>query len=554
PYLADFGIARLAEATQTMTIVGTPAYMSPEQVQGQGQVDGRSDIYAVGVMLFEMLTGKQPYVADTPTRQMMQHLLEPIPDVVAANPDLSPGWQTVIDTVMAKEPSARYATAAQLTTAVDVLLPETETKTASVPLTTPVADAQTPSEAPPSEPANAGTGGMAARAVVPSVDTPQPAKQAGGSLARTVIDTPPELTSPPPQQRFKLPAWAWWGGALLLLLLLAWGISGMFGGGSDDMEATQTAEAVAAVVKTTPTPTPQPDTTATEAATNTATSIPSAPPTKTPIPTSTPDPNMPPPNPTLGSSWQRPADKMTMVYVPGGTFPMGSENGRDDEQPVHDVTLDGFWIDQTEVTNKQFAAFVADTEYVTTAEEAGGGYTYVDEWQFTEGADWQHPYGPESDLAGRDEHPVVLVSWHDAEAYCAWAGGQLPTEAQWEYAARGAEGVIYPWGDEFDGTKANFCDVNCPLDWKESAVDDGYEFTAPVGSYLDGASWVDAMDMAGNVWEWVRDWYDSDYYASSPANNPQGPDSEQYKVLRGGGWNDSDGIIRAAARGNLDPT
>jgi len=248
---------------------------------------------------------------------------------------------------------------------------------------------------------------------------------------------------------------------------------------------------------------------------------------------------------------------MVMVYVPGGTFMMGSddsdEDADDDEKPQHEVTLDSFWIDRTEVTNAQFAAFVAATGYVTTAEEEGSGYIYTDgDWELVEKADWQHPQGPGSDLNGLDEHPVVLVSWDDAEAYCAWAGAQLPTEAQWEYATRGNDGRLYSWGNAFDCQLTNADD--------ETILDsyvvpggpgcDGYDRTAPVGSFSPaGDSWVGAADMAGNVWEWTADWYGD--YPDSRQTNPTGPATGNVRVLRGGSWFNNQRSLRAANRFNV---
>jgi len=239
-----------------------------------------------------------------------------------------------------------------------------------------------------------------------------------------------------------------------------------------------------------------------------------------------------------------------MVLVPPGAFRMGSEDGDDDELPIHDVTLDGFWIDRTEVSNEQFAEFVAETGYLTTAEEMGSGWFVTEDggWEETEGADWQHPQGAESDVSNLSEHPVVLVSWYDAEEYCEWAGGALPTEAQWEYAARGPEGLKYPWGEEFDGEKANYCDKNCVFDWNDETIDDVYAQTAPAGSYPEGASWTGVLDMAGNVWEWVNDWFDSEYYANAAAEDPAGPESGDWKVLRGGSWGNSSINLRGARR------
>jgi serine/threonine-protein kinase len=242
---------------------------------------------------------------------------------------------------------------------------------------------------------------------------------------------------------------------------------------------------------------------------------------------------------------------MVMVYVPAGEFLMGSA-GRDtgalaNEKPQHTVYLDAFWIDRTEVTVAQFRAFVQASGYRTAAEKQGWAYAWVEsakEWQKVNGADWQHPFGPESNA--EDNHPVVQVSWSDAAAYCTWVEGSLPTEAQWEKAARGTDGRIYPWGDIFDGARLNYCDSRC--EGGDRAFDDGYRYTAPVGSYPAGASPYDALDMAGNVWEWTADRYDDGYYADSPAQNPAGPASGQYRVLRGGSWNHDRSGMRAAYR------
>jgi formylglycine-generating enzyme required for sulfatase activity len=208
------------------------------------------------------------------------------------------------------------------------------------------------------------------------------------------------------------------------------------------------------------------------------------------------------------------------VYVSAGSFMMGSEAGFENEKPVHKVTLDGFWIDRMEVTNAQLWACVA----------AGACQPPSDPSSYTR----DNYYGnPEY-----TNYPVIQVSWEDARAFAEWAGGRLPTEAEWEYAARGPESLIYPWGNEAPSCElVNF--NNCLGD------------TAEVGSYPDGASWVGALDMAGNVWEWVNDRYGG--YGAEPVVNPTGPDSGDYKALRGGAWLDIDRYTRAAYRYNYIP-
>jgi formylglycine-generating enzyme required for sulfatase activity len=228
----------------------------------------------------------------------------------------------------------------------------------------------------------------------------------------------------------------------------------------------------------------------------------------------------------------RPADGMVMVYVPGGEFTMGT--GWNLEAPAHTVELDHFWIDQTEVTNAQYSQCVEVGACYAPTTCAWGEPTYDD--------------------VSKADHPVICVTWQAAHMYCEWVGGRLPTEAEWEYAARGPQGAIYPWGDDFDGTRLNFCDANCPRDdQKDADYDDGYVETAPVKSYPSGASWCGAQDMAGNVWEWVADWYGP--YPSVPQTNPTGAESGDERLIRGGSWYDCDehGFLRTDNRHPYDP-
>jgi serine/threonine-protein kinase len=244
------------------------------------------------------------------------------------------------------------------------------------------------------------------------------------------------------------------------------------------------------------------------------------------------------------------ADGMEMVYVPEGEFVMGSNVGEANAQPQHSVYLDAYWIDKTEVTNAMFALFVEATGYQTDAEQLGSSWIFDGgSWSEVSGADWQHPRGPASDLTGLNNHPVVNVSWNDALTYCEWAGSQLPSEAQWEKAARGEDERIYPWGNQDpNGDLLNFADANLNVDWATKNVNDGYEFTAPVGSYPAGASPYGALDMAGNVWEWVNDLYGETYYRDSPSSNPVGPSTGNSRVLRGGSWNHDGSDLKSFIR------
>ncbi|HXX92691.1 MAG TPA: formylglycine-generating enzyme family protein [Planctomycetota bacterium] len=232
-----------------------------------------------------------------------------------------------------------------------------------------------------------------------------------------------------------------------------------------------------------------------------------------------------------------------MVWIPGGWFRMGSEHPMmTDARPLHRVRVDGFWMDATDVTNADFARFVEATHYVTVAEKPmgrlrPGSFAFVPgtalpgeappgaPWfRFVEGADWRHPEGPGSSIGTRPDHPVVQISWDDAAEYARWAGKRLPTEAEWEFAARGGlEGQRYPWGDRLtpDGTwRANIWQGEFP---KVNTLADGYLTTSPVRAFPPNGYGL--YDMAGNVWQWCSDWYRADAYTPSPAENPRGPDS-----------------------------
>lgn len=273
-----------------------------------------------------------------------------------------------------------------------------------------------------------------------------------------------------------------------------------------------------------------------------------------------------------------PAPAKDMIWIPGGTFMMGSDHHYPEEAPTHPVTVNGFWIDRTQVTNRAFRRFVKDTGYVTVAERVPNAADYpgalpemlvagsvvfqqppgrvpmnshYNWWNWVPGADWRHPDGPESTLNGRDSHPVVHVAWEDVEAYAAWAGKSIPTEAEWERAARGGhEGRAFAWGEELapkGKMLANYWQGEFP--WQNLELD-GYSRTAPVGSFPPNDYGL--VDMIGNAWEWTSDWYTTRHEPSgdccgAATVNPGGgsreasidpnePAAIPRKVLKGGSF------------------
>ncbi|MBN1935994.1 MAG: SUMF1/EgtB/PvdO family nonheme iron enzyme [Anaerolineae bacterium] len=228
-------------------------------------------------------------------------------------------------------------------------------------------------------------------------------------------------------------------------------------------------------------------------------------------------------------------ERAGIVYIPAGEFVMGSNDSnaaaRINEKPQHKVYLDAFWIDRTEVTNAQYKQCV-DGGHCDPPTQSGSATrnSYFGNPEF-------------------DDYPVIYVNWEMANQYCLWVDGRVPTEAEWEKAARGTDGRIYPWGNNFDGLKLNFCDTQCTLSWRNMNWNDGYADTAPVGSYLSGASSYGVLDMAGNVWEWVADWYDEKYYEISPYINPQGSSIfEREHIHRGGSWDSNAEYTQTALR------
>ncbi len=247
-----------------------------------------------------------------------------------------------------------------------------------------------------------------------------------------------------------------------------------------------------------------------------------------------------------GCSSASPGEISGMVYIEGGRFAMGTNEGFPFESPAHEVTLEGFYLDRTEVTNKEFRAFVEATGYRTESEKQGSSGVFdpaARDWKLVDGADWRHPTGPGpgsgsgpgSGIEDKLDHPVIHVSWDDAAAYAKWAGKRLPTEAEWEFAARGGlQEATYAWGEELTPQGSHLTNIwQGPFPVRDNEHD-GFGGVAPVKKFPPNGYGL--YDIAGNVWEWVADWYAPDYYRRSPEDNPRGPASGREKVQRGGSW------------------
>jgi serine/threonine-protein kinase len=539
--LTDFGFARLVGDTSLSLsvsggLVGSPHYIAPELWHEQPPSPA-SDLYALGCVLYEMVLGRKAFPGETSPAVMMAHF-QPLTLPTPWPEGTPPGIADVLRRLLAQEPEARYATAPDMAEALRALQVDPHAEPYAALQTAVDAEnwnealalaeqlhAQAPDyrdvakllEQARAETTRADLIAQWRRLAPRDVAAQKILAQLDARTARTAPPTPapppvkPAAPTPQRPQPRRFPAWAWIAMGVALVLLM--GLGGLF----STLGARSTS---------TPTFTP----TALQKATATTTSTPAqALATATPRPTYTATPTA---QPTLGPGAPRvrEIDGMMQVYVPAGEFDRGS-TGYSDEQPIHAVYLDAFWLDQTEVTNAQYAQCVAagDCEASGLADNA----TY-------NGANY----------------PVVGVSWYDAVAYCAWAGGRLPTEAEWEYVARGPEGLVYPWGNDFECSRGNFDDETVLDDYvvPGGAGCDGYDRGAPVGSFPEGASWINAYDLSGNVWEWVADWYDSGYYARSPRENPGGPSSGEFRVLRGGTWSDGVGVVRAANRSGSTPT
>jgi len=458
PLLSDFGVAKLIDREETHGLtatgasIGTPAYMAPEQAMGK-KIDQRVDVYSLGVIFYELVTGRRPFTADTPMQVIVKQSSEALPPPSRYVKGLPDAVEQALQTALDKDPRQRFG---DMNAFVDVLEQ----------LASGVKSAKRTSVKKPIPPKNA---------------VKRPAKPKTKRVK--VADSRTPLWG----------RWYFWAGIGLTVVALV----------------TMGVPSLAEMFTSTQTPIP----------------------ILTSVPTQTQIPKL-----GIGSTTVSEKDDMTMVFVPAGEFEMGSKHGYEDESPVHTVYLGAFWVDQTEVTNNMFAEFLnsegnqkEDGKNWLDAGDVDTRISNLDDiWQS------DHVYA---------DHPVVEISWYGANAYCAWVGRRLPTEAEWEKAARGDDGRTYPWGEEISCSRANYS--GC----------DQFPRTSPVGYYGEmGASLYGADDMAGNVWEWVADWYEGNYYAEAPYRNPTGPDSGDYRVIRGGSWINNEGNARSANRNNFNPT
>jgi formylglycine-generating enzyme required for sulfatase activity len=519
PVLVDLGIAAIQgseKLTQTGSLIGTPHYMSPEQVRGE-KIDGRSDIYSLGVILYELLAGVRPFEADESIAILHKHVYEAPTPLDQLRPGLSGPTLHVVNSCLQKEPARRFQTAEGLVAAIDRAL-QVEGQQGYVLKTTVLLPD--------------GEEELISRSRV--VQPPAPVKRESSNKIFLVI-----------------------GGVLVLIVIV--GIAGVFALGLFDSGNPQTPAIV---------PSLTPETGATEEViepTLTIAQIEDAatpapiiteepveptipPPTETLPPTEVPEVPTPTAVPTVGlPDTYRGNDRALMRLVPEGEFLMGSSSSQIDdavrlcqaspdedscsrsefnsELPQRSVFISSFYIDENEVTNALYRDCV-NSGQCGALESGTGRYRrseYYDDPQYS-------------------DYPVVWVSWNDARDYCSWARKRLPTEAEWEKAARGENGWVFPWGDVFDVSKAN-------------TQDRGGERITMTGNYSSGASPYGVLDMAGNVWEYVADWFDPDYYREAPARDPQGPGSSPngHKVLRSGSYANYQHYARVANRGSVPP-
>lgn len=507
-FLSDFGIVKVADASTDLTqgIIGTPYYLAPEMLQ-DGGLSNLIDVYSLGVTVYEALTGRRPYVGETYPAVIYAHANKPIPDIRNLRTDLTAPVAEVIKKSMAKEPELRYQSAGEFAEAFEEALVSEQTSAEveaesnlalePIPLHTQAID--TIDNQPLSEALNEGE------------KITSPSQSSNVASIEEELDKPEPAAKP--KRKTRLPV------IVVILLLIGIGTAGGayglgFLGEVPNINGTlatiseqpvglegDLADTESGVVEAMPSPVAEAsqevETSGEEGETG-------------PIAVVTEDSNVPAEEQLAlagvdaNDDWvpyTRVFNDVEMALVPASCFTMGEINRNINEQPEHTVCFEEpFWIDIFEVTNEQ----LGESTCLETSSDP--------------------------------QQPRICVSWVEADAHCAARASRLPTEAEWEYAARGPDGLSYPWGEVFAS---------------ENAVYQGNNRLGQpsiVGSRPGGASWVGALDMSGNVWEWVNDWYSRTYYDVSPEVNPQGPTAGEDKVVRGGSWDFDEDNLRLTNR------
>lgn len=499
PILSDFGIAKILETdentlTGTGLGVGTPEYMAPEQWRGVS--NEHTDQYALGVVLYELITGRKPYLADTPAAIAIQQATEPLVPPNKLVTGIPYNVEKLIYKALANDFQDRYKDMDTFVKALYDLL--------SVPdITTPSSLKQKITISPETFTSKENTHFDDDNITYDVITSPE------RDISKEFLENKTKEKT-----------------VLNFVLLVCAGIIGI---ALFTVGYWPSNNSINDLITTTMTPTDAPCSTPTLEETF-----------------------------NIGSTKVNETDNAVLVFVPSGEFTMGinkenldwllslkscEEIGCDremfeDVMPSHIVYLDNYWIYKNEVTNAEFALFVEATDYITTAEKTNGSLVYSNYiWLPRDGANWLSPEGIDSNIITLDSYPVVHISWIDAKSYCEWAGGDLPSEAEWEKAARGEDAQLFPWGYQLPtGERTNYCDYNCPDNFLGTGQDDNFIFTAPTGTYPLGMSPYGALDMAGNVSEWVSDWYSENYYSESPYDNPRGPETGDMRIFRGGSW------------------
>lgn len=460
--LMDFGIAKMSSTASHDTAASMLSihYVPPERFDRSREVDVRSDIYSLGLVLYEIFAGRRPFSATETSQIMFAHLNE-IPDPPEKfSPALPKSISQAISKSLEKDPDDRFKTFAEFKKAIQVQQDEFDDATS----------------------------------IMGSEDYLEK------TIALVEAAEKKEATKAPGK---KMPKWVLAAAAAAVLVVA--GVVGflVLGRGKTETPVTDGAPQTQTVTK------------------------------------KIEEPAEPGGTKNAKGYWEvtHPADGAAVIAVPAGEFTMGSDK-YSAEKPVQKITLNKYYIDKLLVTNAMFQKFVDATKYATDAEKAGAGMVRIGRrWKKVEGASWKKPDGL-TDITGKEDHPVSQVSYNDALAYCQWAKRDLPTEAQWEKAARGTDGREYPWGnDEPNDTMANFDNI--------------VGNTTKVKQYEKGQSHFGANDMAGNVYQWCKDWYGEGERA---AKNPAGPAQGTDRVIKGGSFLEGAESLRSANRDRYEPS